>query len=72
MCVLNGALTMHKSQAIQAFVEGYYGSRKELHKELRQDYLAVQFAWECFVDCLCKDREITMQQYESWTFPWAW
>lgn len=63
---------MHKSQAIQIFVEGYYGNKKELHKALRQDYLAVQFAWECFVDGLCKDGDITQEQYNSWTFPWAW
>lgn len=63
---------MHKPQAIQSFIEGYYGNKKELHKALRQDYLAVQFAWECFTDNLCKDGNITMEQYESWTFPWAW
>lgn len=62
---------MSKSQVIQAFIEAY-GNKKELHKALRQDRLAVQFAWECFVDGLCKDREITMEQYNSWTFPWAW
>lgn len=63
---------MHKSQAIQIFIEAYYGDKEQLHMALRQDYLAVQFAWECFTDSLCKDGEITMQQYETWTFPWAW
>ena len=61
---------MNKSDVIQAFIESY-GNKNELHKALRQDYLAVQFAWECFVDGLCKDGDITMEQYESWTFPWA-
>ena len=63
---------MRKSDATQIFIEAYYGNKEQLQYALRQDYLSVQFAWECFVDGLCKDREITQEQYNSWTFPWAW
>ena len=63
---------MHKSDAIQIFIEAYYGDKEQLQSALRQDYLAVQYAWECFVDGLCRDGDITTEQYYSWTFPWAY
>lgn len=27
-------------------------------------------AWNNFTDALCKERRITMRQYETWTHPW--
>lgn len=63
---------MHKATAIHLFIENYYGDKEQLHIELKRDYLSVQYAWEVFTDSLCKDGNITMQQYETWTFPWAW
>ena len=63
---------MHKSTATHLFIESYYGDTDQLHIALRQDYLAVQFAWECFTDSLCKDGNITTEQYNSWVFPWRY
>lgn len=27
-------------------------------------------AWNNFTDALCKERRISMRQYETWTHPW--
>lgn len=62
---------MRKSQATSLFIETYYQTSKALHKALKTDRLAVQYEWECFVDSLCRDGNITQDQYNSWTFPWA-
>lgn len=62
---------MKKTQVTQNFIEACYENEKNLHKALKADRLAVQQAWEVFIDSLCKDGQITMQQYESWIFPWA-
>lgn len=52
------------------FVESYYGDEEQLNAALKSDWYAVQYAWEMFVDSLCRDSLITMEQYNSWTFPW--
>ena len=62
---------MTKYHATKTFVEAYYGNSHSLRKALKADRLAVQFEWSCFIDSLCRDGEITMKQYESWTFPWT-
>ena len=44
--------------------------RSELQNfPLRNDKVAIREAWGIFTDRLCKDRFITMKQYETWTSP---
>ena len=52
------------------FIEAYYGDEDKLKAALKADWYAVQYAWSIFTDSLCKNGEITLQQYESWLFPW--
>ena len=59
---------MRKTQANQLFVETYYPNN--LREALKADRLSVQTAWEVFIDSLCKDGQITQEQYNSWLFPW--
>lgn len=59
---------MKKTQANQLFVETYYPDN--LRQALKADRLAVQTAWEVFIDSLCKNGDITQEQYDSWVFPW--
>lgn len=61
---------MTKEQASKLFVESHYEDNRNLRAALKADRLAVQFEWSCYIDSLCRDGEITMKQYESWTFPW--
>lgn len=61
---------MKKSQANKLFIE-LYGNEDNLQTALKKDYLAVQYEWSIFIDNLCRNGDITMQQYESWIFPWA-
>ena len=61
---------MTKAQASKLFVESYYGDKHTLYAALKADRLAVQFEWSIFIDSLCRDGEITIKQYDSWTFPW--
>ena len=63
---------MSKAEAKSLFVESYYGDKENLHEALKRDRLAVQYEWEIFVDSLCRDEQISMRQYDSWTFPWAY
>lgn len=60
-----------KSKATKLFIETYYGDEKELCAALKQDWYAVQYTWEVFVDSLCKNGDITQEQYNTWTFPWS-
>lgn len=34
-----------------------------------RDYYKKEFAWSCFVDSLCKNKEITQKQYDTWPCP---
>lgn len=53
----------------KAFIETYYnGDRGAYLKARKADYCKVQFEWSCFVDSLCKSREITQWQYDRVTF----
>lgn len=61
---------MTKAQANRLFVEAYYGDTNALRRALKQDRLAVNYAWQCFIDALCKDGEITQEQFANWTFPY--
>lgn len=60
-----------KSIYTQLFIELYYGDEKELKAALDADWLAVQYTWEVYIDGLCRDSLITMEQYKSWVFPWS-
>jgi folate-dependent tRNA-U54 methylase TrmFO/GidA len=44
--------------------ESFRSQRGYIDKPMRAE------AWNNFTDALCKDRRITMKQYESWTHPW--
>lgn len=63
---------MTKEQAAKLFVESHYGDKQNLHEAIKRDRLAVQEEWDIFVDSLCRDGEITIRQYDSWLFPWAY
>jgi hypothetical protein len=62
---------MHKSTATHCFIESCYGTLEDLHQALKTDWWEVQATWETFMDGLCRDGLITIEQYESWMFPWA-
>ncbi len=55
-------------QAKTLFVEEFFKTESEYHKSIKQDYLAVQEMWACYIDGLCKDGIITERQYENATF----
>lgn len=58
---------MTKKQAIQMFRNDV---RPMVTKEYgRGDVVATREAWNNFTDMLCKDRQITAHQYDSWTNP---
>lgn len=61
---------MNKDQAKQLFVTVCYGDAYNLRTAIKKDRLMVQEDWSFFTDRLCRDGEISMKQYESWTFPW--
>lgn len=61
---------MHKATATHYFIDNYYGTMENLHQALKDDWWEVQANWEIFIDGLCRDGEITIEQYESWVFPW--
>lgn len=62
---------MNKDQAKRFFVTECYGDTQNLRKAVKKDILMVQEDWGIFTDRLCRDGEISMKQYESWTFPWT-
>lgn len=59
-----------KQNIIKYFIQAYYGDEDKLQAALKADWHAVQYAWSLYTDALCKNGEITLQQYESWLFPW--
>lgn len=54
-----------KGYFIQAVYNGDYGAYLKARND---DYCKVQFEWSCFIDSLCKAREITQRQYDNATF----
>lgn len=58
---------MKKAQATKLFEQVFFGTDSF---GLQEDRAAVQYAWQLFIDALCKNGEITQEQYNSWTFPW--
>ena len=61
---------MYKGTAVHRFIENCYGTAEKLHQALKDDWWEVQLEWEFFIDDLCRDGLITMEQYNSWVFPW--
>lgn len=49
-------------------MEVFDGDYKAYLRARREDYCKVQFQWSCFIDCLCKNGEITQSQYDRATF----
>lgn len=49
-------------------MEVFNGDYKAYLRARREDYCKVQFPWSCFIDCLCKNGEITQSQYDRATF----
>ena len=54
-----------KRRFINEVYEGDYG---EYLRARKSDYLKCQFEWECYIDTLCKDGEISLEQYENAIF----
>jgi hypothetical protein len=56
-------MKLTKKQALKMF--------SELWKEVKKPKDAVMKSqdWNNFTDMLCKDKQITLKQYESWTNP---
>lgn len=48
--------------------EAFGGDYKAYLRARRNDYCKVQFEWECWIDALCKNGEITQKQYQQATF----
>jgi hypothetical protein len=59
-----------KEKAKKLFVAWTYESEQSLRNALKADWHAVQLAWSCFTDMLCKEGDITQHQYDTWLFPW--
>lgn len=56
------ALDMFRSEVLPSI-------RSEYEQDRRVDAVARREAWNNFTDMLCKDRQITLKQYESWDNP---
>ena len=54
-------MKLTKKQAIAAFLEIYTGPRG--------DTVWKRTSWNDYTDMLCKDRQITGRQYDTWTNP---
>lgn len=48
--------------------ECYNGNYKAYLQARKSDYCKVQLDWSCWIDSLCKNGEITQQQYNRATF----
>jgi hypothetical protein len=61
---------MTKREAVREFTQYALPQVKAAYEQDgRKDRVARSEAWNNFTDALCKDRQITMHQYESWTHP---
>lgn len=60
---------MNSAQIKKLFIaEVYNGDKGEYLRARNADRCKVQFEWACFIDALCKNGEITQEQYERATF----
>jgi hypothetical protein len=57
---------MNKKDAIKEFNQEI---RPYVEKQYPNDRCALEQAWNDWTDGLCKDRVITMKQYETWDNP---
>lgn len=60
---------MTKNEALDMFKKDLWPGIKSAHGYSDADKVAIREAWNDFTDSLCKGRNITMKQYESWTNP---
>lgn len=61
---------MTKVEAVQKFKEVVLPLIKEQYEQCGQrDLLERQAAWDDFTDFLWRGEEITLQQYDIWTYP---
>jgi hypothetical protein len=61
---------MTKKQALATFrAEVLPGVRAAYERDGRADTVARREAWNNWTDALCKDRQITSRQYDSWDNP---
>lgn len=62
---------MNKKQAIEDFKEYYLPLIVKMYeRDGVPDYIARTEEWNCYTDRLCKDGQITLEQYESWIPPY--
>jgi len=50
-------------------LRSYKEASKDFLKSKKNDKPALREAWSNYIDGLCKDGEITLQQYENWGNP---
>lgn len=63
-------MRLTKKQALQQFREHVLPSiRAAYEQDGKVDAVARREAWNNYTDALCKDRQITAKQYESWDNP---
>ena len=61
---------MTKREALAIFkADVLPGVRAQYEQDGRTDTPARCEAWNNWTDALCKDRQITLKQYETWTNP---
>lgn len=61
---------MTKAQALATFRRDVLPAvRAEYEQDGRVDAVARREAWNNWTDALCKDRQITSRQYETWDNP---
>ncbi len=61
---------MTKAQAVAEWRQYVLPAVKERYEQDgRPDYVARSEEWNNWTDSLCKDRRITMHQYETWSHP---
>jgi hypothetical protein len=61
---------MTKAEAVAEFKECVMPYvREQYEQDGRMDRVARREAWNDFTDMLCKDRQITSRQYDTWTHP---
>lgn len=58
---------MTKKEALKIFNQEIKPGVIERHG--KKDKPALQLAWQCFIDGLCKDGTITQKQYDTWGNP---
>ena len=50
-------------------LRSYKEASKDFLESKKDDKPALREAWHNYIDSLCKDGEITLQQYENWGNP---